>query len=228
MEKAQLEAVRTKFKENLSESGWLKVLEPFIASEKFDTLINSLEEALTTTGLTPELGEIFRLFYECPYDKLKVVIVNPGPYIQPGTANGIALCCGKTEFVEAPLELIFEELQKTVYAEDGGWYLWKEDLSRWSNQGVLMLNAALTTQPNKKGAHNDIWKPFTGFLFSRLAELNEGIVYITMDRPLEAWLLDIPDTNYKLTCYHSDSLISKAFSRTNEILEETNRSKIIW
>ena len=228
MDKAQLEKVRTKFKENLFESGWLKVLEPFIVSEKFDALINDLERAQNEGGITPELKDIFRVFYECPYNKLKVVIIVPGPYVEPGVANGIALCCGKTEVVEPELALIFEEIQKTVYADEGGWYLWKENLSRWSNQGILMLNVALTTQSNKKGMHIDIWKPFMGFLFSRLAELNECIVYITMDKSLETWLIDIPDTNYKLTCYHSDSLISEAFSKTNKILEETNRTKIIW
>jgi uracil-DNA glycosylase len=205
------------------------VLAPFIDSERFDTLINNLERAQNTGGLTPELKDIFRVFYECPYDKFKVVIINPEPYCEPGVANGIALCCGKTEVVEEPLTSIFEELQSTVYKDEGGWYLWREDLTRWSNQGILMLNASLTTEPGKAKVHNDIWKSFTDFLFSRLAELNEEIVYITMDRPLEAWLVDIPsENNYKLTCYYSDSLISKAFSRTNEILEETNRTKIIW
>jgi uracil-DNA glycosylase len=224
-----------KFKENLFESGWLNVLEPFIDSDKFDTLINNLESAQNSTGITPQLGDIFRLFYECPYDKFKAVLVVSEPY-HDGAANGIALCCGKTEVVEESLSQVFEEIQTTVYADEGGWYVWKEDLTRWSNQGILMLNTSLTTQPGKKGMHYDIWKPFTGFLFATLSKVNKDIVYIFMDKNSEAWSKEIDDGNHIIYGSYDTSGISKnstwrgdnMFVKANTILEDTNRTKIIW
>jgi uracil-DNA glycosylase len=228
--------VRKKFKENLFESGWLKVLEPFIDSEKFDILINGLEEAQNNTGLTPELKDIFRLFYKCPYDKFKVVIAVSDPYHEKDAANGIALCCGKTEIVDQPLTEIFEEIQSTVYADEGGWYLWQEDLTRWANQGILMLNTSLTTQPGKKGMHYELWKPFTSFLFKRIGDLNKDIIYMFLDKNVESWSKGLPDCNHIIFSSYDTSGISKnptwcgdnMFVKANEILESTNRTKIIW
>lgn len=235
MEKTKIQQVRENFKQNLSKSGWDRILLPFIDSEEFDTLINALEEAINTTGITPSLKEVFRLFYECPYNKLSTVLVVQGPYPDNDMANGIALCCGKMDQVGSYQQVMFQEIQETVY-KDEGWYAWEADLKRWSNQGVLMLNTSLTTEPGSFGKHEKMWDPFISFLFNRLAELNTGLVYIIMGKVEGKWIKAIPETNYKLTCYHPASGChnggiwdsNDVFVRTNEILEGANGTKIVW
>lgn len=227
--------MRENLKKKLASSGWSRILTEFIDSDKFITLMDKLKQKSEKGGITPKIGQVFRAFYECPYKDLKAVITLQDPYPKKDVATGIALCCGNTEIVQPSLKVVFEEIQKTVYADED-WYSWEPDLTRWANQGVLMLNTALTTEPGKTGAHYEIWKPFTEYLFNKLAELNTGIIYIFMGSAAKDWAKKIPEANHKLYCYHPASACynggdwesNDVFIRANEILESNNGTKIIW
>ena len=123
---------------------------------------------LTNDGkrFTPPLKDIFKAFEECPYDKLKIIIVSQDPYPSFGIADGIAFSCSKTNDIQPNLKFILEEINKTVY--DNQIISKDPDLKRWSNQGVLLLNTALTTTIGKSGQHYNIWKPFIAYLFDHL------------------------------------------------------------
>jgi uracil-DNA glycosylase len=161
------------------------------------------------------------------------------PYPKKGVADGIAFSCSHSEDgkVQPSLKAIFKEVQETVYAKSGeDWYSWDPDLTRWANQGILMLNTALTTEPGKIGVHYDLWKPFTEYLFNKLAEINNGLIYVFMGNAAKGWAKGIPESNYQLFCYHPASACysggewdsNDLFNRVNEILEGNNNKKIVW
>jgi uracil-DNA glycosylase len=231
--------VRSSLKIKLKASGWDRVLNEFIDGKDFDTLMTALFKCSNEGGMTPAIGNVFRPFYECPYNDLKVVLLEENPYPDEGIADGLALSCSKSKAgeMEPALNVIFDEIQETVYAKQGeDWYANEPDLTRWAKQGVLLLNINLTTEPGKIATHNDIWKPFTDYLFAKLIDMNVGLIYIFLGDVAKEQAKKIPEINYKFRCYHPNAAFyddrrwesNDVFNRINEILGGSNGTNIIW
>ena len=147
-EKLELDKIVDKLFEDLVPSGWARVLRTFIYSSDFKNIIQSLaNESLLDRRFTPPLRDVFRAFKECPYDDLKVVIVGQDPYPTINVADGIAFSCSKTMRLQPSLKFILDEVNRTIYNGDS--VSNNPDLTRWSRQGILMLNTALTTEIGK-------------------------------------------------------------------------------
>ena len=113
----------------------------------------------------------------------------------------------------------------------------EQDLTKWANQGILLLNTALTTTVSKSGQHFKIWQPFTAYLFDWLNWHNSGIVYIYMGRKAEDWRDSVSDNNYKLIVSHPASAAytkqqkwecNDVFNHTNKIMHKLYGEKITW
>jgi uracil-DNA glycosylase len=143
--------IRKKFKSQLNNSGWNNIMNPIIDSEEFEISIYKLKSYVENDQrFTPKLSEIFRAFEECPFDQLKVIIIGQDPYPQLGVADGISFSCSKTKKLQPSLRYIFKALNGSQYDS------MNPDLSRWSKQGVLMLNTAFTVEIGKIGSHYDV------------------------------------------------------------------------
>jgi uracil-DNA glycosylase len=231
-----IEEIKQKMFAKLQPSGWDKVLKSFIFSSDFDKIISQLAElAKDGRRFTPPLKSIFRAFEECPIDQLKVVIVGQDPYPQFGVADGISFSCSNTNELQPSLSYIFNEINRTCY--NGQPVFTDVNLTRWSNQGILMLNTALTTTVGKSGQHYHIWKPFTAFLFDYLTWNQKGLVYVYLGKEARDWSDSVNDYNHKLFASHPASaayLKSKSwdsqnvFNKTNEIVQKNYNVKLIW
>jgi uracil-DNA glycosylase len=235
-QKLDIEEIKQKMFDKLQPSGWGKVLKPFIFSSDFDKIISQLA-TLAKDGkrFTPPLKHIFRAFEECPIDQLKVVIVGQDPYPQFGVADGISFSCSNTKELKPSLSFIFDEINRTVYKGHPGCL--DVDLKRWSNQGILMLNTALTTTVGKSGQHYHIWKPFTAFLFDYLTWNQNGLVYIYLGKEAKDWSDCVNDNNYKLFANHPASAAYQkfrswdsqdVFNKTSEIVQKMYNVKLVW
>lgn len=230
-----LEEVKFKLYEKLKPSGWGDKLKTFILSSDFDNiLIALLKEARAGQRFTPPLKMVFNAFEMCPYNKLKVVIMGQDPYPQIGVADGIAFSCSNDNKVQASLRYIFKELEATVYS-DG--YTWDPNLARWSRQGVLMINTALTTSIGKIGTHYLLWRPFMAFLLDILTFNNPGLIYVFMGSKAKEWSESIPENNYKIFTTHPAFAAhtnndkwdcQNVFNKINQITEKSYNEKIIW
>ena len=230
-----IEQIKQKMFDKLEPSGWGKVFKSFIFSSEFEKILNKLWELSNENSrFTPTLKQVFRAFEECPYDKLKVVIIGQDPYPQLGVADGISFSCSNTNKLQPSLKFILQEVDKTVYnnhviSED-------LDLKRWSNQGILMLNTALTVEIGKIGSHYDIWKPFTAYLFDYLNNNNSGLIYVYMGKKAEEWSEVIDDNNYKFNVKHPASAAyngskwdsNDIFNKISKLVKENNGNEIIW
>jgi uracil-DNA glycosylase len=122
------------------------------------------------TGIYPAPEDVFR-FTETPLRDVKVVILGQDPYHGPGQADGLAFSTRDDGLLPRSLVNIFREL-----GDDLGQALFRDlmlkalkegrdcvrgDLTPWTRQGVLLLNAALTVRRGEAGSHCDIWQPFT-------------------------------------------------------------------
>ncbi|WP_299940693.1 uracil-DNA glycosylase [uncultured Microbulbifer sp.] len=123
----------------------------------------------------PPGGQIFNAFNSTPFDQVKVVILGQDPYHGSGQAHG--LCFSVLPGVRIPpsLQNIYQELHKDMGiapAHHGC-------LQPWAEQGVLLLNATLTVEDSRAGAHQGRgWEQFTDVAIHKLAEQREGLVFI--------------------------------------------------
>ena len=234
--KIDLEEIRSKILIKLEPSGWKPIFKSFIESSDFENIILQLiRHTKDGKRFTPVLKDVFRAFEECPYNKLKVVIVGQDPYPGFEISDGIAFSCSKTGDLQPSLKYILDEVNRTVY--NGEKISIDPDLTRWSNQGILMLNTALTTTIGKIGQHYQIWKPFIAYLFDYLTWYNNGLIYIYMGKEAQIWSEAVNDNNYKFMVPHPASAAyqklqlwdsNDVFNKVNKILLTNNNEQIVW
>jgi uracil-DNA glycosylase len=227
--------VVSKMSEMLKNSGWHRVLKGFLVSEDFKNILVTLAKAVgEDKRFTPPLKQVFRAFQECPFDKLRVIIVGQDPYPQLGVADGIAFSCGNTFKQEASLRYILHAVNDTVYDGKQDVKLADPSLVRWSNQGVLMLNTALTTEVGKIGKHFDIWQPFIAYLIDMLSKSDRPLIWVFMGKQAQGLAEMVDDHHQILTCSHPASAAyqkqhkwecNNVFNEVNNLL---NDSPVVW
>jgi uracil-DNA glycosylase len=219
--------LRDNLNNKLKDSGWDRMLSPYVNGLSFDYIMNKLRDSVEQ-GLrfTPKFKDVFNGFYECPYDDLKVVIVGQDPYPQLGVADGIAFSCSIKGKAEKSLQYILKALED----EDGS-----VDLRRWSNQGVLLINTAFTCEVNKIGSHYGIWKSFTEHVFENINRHNPDTIFILMGKKAEAWQTLLPNCKI-IKCSHPASAAYRGgewdcndvFNKTNTMLIKQDKTCINW
>lgn len=198
-----LQELKSKLHDKLIPSGWGLKLRSFTQSAEFDQVLEYLvEQSEKGKRFTPPLKYLFRAFEECPYDKLKVVIIGMDPYPQLGVADGIPFSCSLTGKEQPSLRHIFNAIESTYNLED---YSRDVDLKRWSNQGVLLLNAALTTEIGKSGTHLKAWESFTSHVLEVLNSFNSGLVFVFMGKDAQTYSGLIGDHHFKIMVSHPAS-----------------------
>ena len=219
--------LRDNLNNKLKDSGWDRMLSPYVNGLSFDHIINTLVQNVENgKRFTPKFKDVFNGFYECPYKDLKVVIVGQDPYPQLGVADGIAFSCSRKGKAEKSLQYIL----KALGDEDGD-----VNLKRWSNQGVLLINTAFTVEINKIGSHYGIWKSFTEHIFDNINRHNPNTIFILMGKKAEEWITSIPTAKI-LKCSHPASAAYRGgewdcndvFNKANEILNKQDKTCIKW
>jgi len=224
-----LQEIKQKLFNKFAINGWDKVFRSFVFSSDFDDIITKLWELSNDNKkFTPPLKQVFRAFEECPYDNLQVVIIGQDPYPQLGVADGISFSCSNTNKLQPSLRFILEEVNRTVY--DNEVIIEDLDLKIWSNQGVLMLNTALTTEVGNIGSHYEIWRPFTTYLLDWLNINKSELVYVYMGKKAEEWSSMTDDTNIKYFVKHPASAAYNGSKwASNDLFNKINlHKKIIW
>ncbi len=144
------------------------------------TLFKVIEHERNQFKVYPEHDSIFRALSLVPMEKTKVVIIGQDPYPQPDIADGLAFSTQVPSYIPDTLKIVFKEIRRSCYPKEEHEDLFKScDLTWWADQGVLLLNTALTVRHYDSGSHIQIWRPF---LMKILAILNE------LKRPV-CWML---------------------------------------
>ncbi|MCH5319882.1 MAG: uracil-DNA glycosylase [Paramuribaculum sp.] len=157
------------------EQGWKKALAEEWDKNYFLQLTHFVKKEYAHKQIFPPGNKIFAAFDSCPYDRVRVVIIGQDPYHDIGQANG--LCFSVNPGVALPRSLvnIFKEIQDDIGAPMPP----NGDLSRWAEQGVLLLNATLTVEAHKAGSHQGKgWEEFTDAVIRKLADEKEGLVFV--------------------------------------------------
>ena len=232
-----LNEIKSKFLEWLAQSGW-NGLRGFINSGEFDSIINKLYE-LKQSGVrfTPPIKNVFKTFQDCKYNNLKVVVLGQDPYPQFGIANGVAFCCENSTYAQPSLKYILKSIYSTVYPDLTIPDKLPTSLSYLSEQGVLLLNTALTCEIGKPASHYEIWKHFIAYAIDMLNNIDKSLVFILLGKRAQEYEDLIDDKHYIIKASHPASAAyandfkwdcNDCFNKCNQILENSNIQKIKW
>lgn len=123
----------------------------------------------------PPREDLFSAFRHCPFDRARVLILGQDPYHGPGQAHGLSFSVRDGVRLPPSLRNIYKELATDlgVPAATSG------DLTRWADQGVLLLNAVLTVRGGEAGSHaGKGWEDFTDAAIRALNDKTERVVFV--------------------------------------------------
>ncbi len=180
----------------------------------------------------PVPKNIFRAFDLCPFAQVRVVIVGQDPYHGEGQANGLAFAVSEGVATPPSLRNIFKEIRQDLGIEPDP----SPDLSRWAEQGVLLLNSVLTVRADEAASHQGQgWEQFTDAVITKLNAEREGIVYLLWGNYAKQKGAHIDRTkNLVLESGHPSPLSARFFhghhhfSETNKYLEGQGGVAIDW
>ena len=215
------------------EQSWKEVLQTEFDKPYFTSLTDFVRDEYRHATVFPPASLIFNAFNLCPFSDVKVVLIGQDPYHEPGQAHG--LCFSVNDGVQFPPSLlnIFKELKSDLGVEipQSG------NLTRWAQQGVLLLNATLTVREHQAGSHqNRGWEQFTDAVIQTLSEKKSGLVFILWGSYAQskARLID-SGRHCILRSAHPSPLSAYRgffgnhhFSLTNDYLSRTGKSIIKW
>lgn len=159
------------------ESSWHEVLKDEFDKPYFAELTDRVrrEYASRPGQIYPAGSRIFAALDATPLDAVKVVIIGQDPYHGPGQANGLAFSVAPG----IPLPPSLRNIYREVEAQTGSPAPASGDLSRWAEQGVLLLNSTLTVRAHEPRSHAGIgWETFTDAIVDRLNRCREGLVFL--------------------------------------------------
>lgn len=154
---------------------WRKHLESEFAKPYFAELAAFVRSEYASGPCYPPGSKIFNAFDSTPFDHVKVVILGQDPYHEPGQAMGLSFSVPNGVAIPPSLKNIYEE----IHNELGTPIPLSGDLTRWAQQGVLLLNATLTVRHGIAGSHQRRgWETFTDAAIRALATEREHLVFM--------------------------------------------------
>lgn len=211
---------------------WQQLLAAEIEKPYFKELSENIHQEYAQTTVYPSPQDIFRALDLCPVDQVKVVIIGQDPYHGPNQANGLAFAVHEGVPIPPSLKNIFKEIKQELGVEP----LASGDLSRWAEQGVLLLNSVLTVEAHNPASHKKRgWETFTDAVIRELSTHKPGLVYILWGKYAQTKGTIINrETNLVLESAHPSPFSASKFfghnhfGKCNEYLERQGKEVIDW
>lgn len=213
---------------------WKEVLKEEFQKPYFLEIVNYLKlEKMAGKTIYPPGPLIFNAFNTTPFERVKVVLLGQDPYHGAGQAHG--LCFSVQTGITPPPSLvnIFKELQADIgipVSKQG-------NLTRWAEQGVLMLNASLTVRANEPMSHSRIgWAQFTDCVIRKVSSLKEHVVFLLWGKFAQEKQSLIDETKHLVLKAAHPSPYSASngfmgcrhFSKTNDYLVRNGIDPVDW
>ena len=200
----------------------------------FQQLAEAVRREYASGTCYPPGRMIFNAFNLCPFDRVKVVIIGQDPYHEPGQAHGLSFSVQDGIQFPPSLQNIFKEISNDLGTQMPA----TGNLTRWAEQGVLLLNATLTVRAHMANSHAALgWQQFTDAAIRVLANEREHLVYMLWGgyARSKAYMID-KTRNLVLESVHPSPLSANRggwfgqhqFSRCNAYLENNGTTAIVW
>jgi len=215
------------------EASWKQALSFEFSDPYFASLKQFLIEEKMHHKVFPVGKNIFSAYNSTPFDSVKVIILGQDPYHGENQAHGLAFSVQEGLAHPPSLRNIFQELHGDIGCDipiNG-------TLTKWANDGVLLLNTVLTVRASEAHSHKERgWERFTDATIKLLSENKEHLVFILWGRPaqLKRHLID-ESKHLILRAPHPSPLSSyrgffgsKPFSKSNSYLQSVGIEPIDW
>jgi len=212
---------------------WKEIFSGAFSMPWFDDLVASLKTAKAEGRVIfPPGSLIFNAFNSTPLTDVKVVILGQDPYHNPGEAMGLSFSVPKGMPIPPSLRNIYKELHADLGHQPSN----HGDLTPWTREGVLLLNAILTVEKNQPGSHKDLgWQYFTDYTIRKISEKLDHVVFMLWGNFAKSkkGLIDA-DRHCILEAAHPSPLARtgfmgcKHFSKANNYLISVGKSPVLW
>lgn len=215
------------------EQSWKEVLKDEFEKDYFRSLTQTVKDAYLSRSVFPPPKLVFNAFSQCPFDKVKVVVLGQDPYHGKGQAHGLSFSVPDGVPIPPSLQNIYKEIKNDlgITLPPSG------NLECWARQGVLLLNATLTVEESKAGSHQGLgWEQFTDAVIKSISEEKKHVVFLLWGRYAQEKGAHI-DTQKHLVLKaahpspfsaHNGFFGCKHFSKTNDYLIAHGIDPIVW
>lgn len=218
---------------NSLETGWHSILsklsDPYV--EDINAFVNKeIKEFEGVADVLPPTNLILNAFSKCDLAEIKAVIIGQDCYPTKGDAMG--LCFSVPNGVRCPPSLrnIFKELDNEYSV-----LRTSTDLTDWAEQGVLMLNTALTVRQGCPGSHIKAWKCFTRDVVKYVSENTQHVCWMLWGEHAISFIPCINTSIHHVLIHSHPSPLSRKsfvgcghFKECNKFLESVNKKPIKW
>ncbi len=212
---------------------WDRLLDGEFSKPYYLELRKFLKAEYTAHTIYPDMYDIFNALKYTPYEKAKVLILGQDPYHEPNQAHGLAFSVKKGVEPPPSLKNIYKELSADVgfTAPSHG------ELTKWAEQGVLLLNTSLTVRRSQANSHRGKgWEIFTDRVIELLNERESPMVFMLWGNNAKAKAPLITNSRHLiLTAAHPSPLSAhngffgcKHFSKCNDFLRERGMAPVDW
>ena len=212
---------------------WLEPLKGEFSKPYYAQLYRKVNEEYRSQRVFPPAEDLFNAFSYTPLHQVKAVILGQDPYHGEGQAHGLAFSVKPGVDIPPSLVNIYQELH-----DDLGCRIPNHGcLTKWAQQGVLLLNTVLTVRAHQAYSHRGIgWEEFTDAAIRGLNDQDRPIVFFLWGRPAQAKKAMLTNPNHLvLMAPHPSPLSayrgffgSRPFSKANRFLEEHGERPIDW
>ena len=215
------------------EPSWKTRLAGEFEKDYFVKLTDFVRQEYRQATVYPSGPNIFNAFAHCPFDRVKVVIIGQDPYHEPGQAHGLCFSVQDGTPFPPSLQNIFKEITDDL----GRPRPTSGDLTRWADQGVLLLNTVLTVRAGQAHSHAALgWETFTDHVIAVLNEGREHLVFMLWGSHAQKKGAIIDRTRHLvLTAPHPSPLSAhrgffgcRHFSQANAYLQQHGLPPIDW
>lgn len=215
-------------------ASWAELLKQQFAQPYMTQLSTFLQKERSSFTVFPPEELVFNALQLTPLENVKVVILGQDPYHNIGQAHGLSFSVPRGMALPPSLRNIYKELQNDI---EGFKYPEHGDLTRWGQQGVLLLNATLTVRAHHAGSHqNRGWEIFSDAVIAEVSRRLNGVVFILWGAYAQKKdkLID-PSKHLMLKSVHPSPLSAhrgffgcKHFSQTNDYLKRFGKTPVDW
>lgn len=212
---------------------WYDLLKDEFDKDYYKRLTNFLNYEYQNFTIYPQPENVFNALNQVRYENVKVVIIGQDPYHEPNQAHGLCFSVEKDVAIPKSLQNIYKEI-----ASDLGCYIPNHgNLTKWAQQGVLLLNSVLTVRRAQANSHKGKgWEQFVLAVIDLLSKREDPIVFILWGNNAKALSSKIDlSKHFVLSSAHPSPLSAhygffgcKHFSKTNELLTKLGKEPIDW
>lgn len=167
----------------------------YIDYKELEKVIDSLNIKYKESIILPNKQDVFKAFTYCNPNILRVIMVGQDPYPQRGIATGLAFA-NNTSNISPSLKVIRDTINDYAKSRGDLMPIIDNSLISWANQGVLLLNSALTVEENKPSSHSLLWRPFIKTFLRNMSLTRPDIIYVFFGKEAQSFIPYLSDFLY--------------------------------